>query len=154
METAHTQLSLYKCTYSPRHSLKDAWNSALHLIRVWYYLVYYFLCCSYPITPEWHARQKLYRYTYISTSSIGLVVMGSQIVSLLRHQEAGRAKIPCNSQWTIKSSASFNIKPWESQSPKEGPHQVMQQLLALKPYNHYSPDAVKMAHVAHAASCS
>ena len=38
METAHTQLtqlSLYKCTYSPRHSLKDAWNSALHLIIIW-----------------------------------------------------------------------------------------------------------------------
>ena len=80
--------------------------------------------------------------------------MGSQIVSLLdiKKRVGPRSHVTHSEQ--SNHLPSFNIKPWESQSPKEGPHQVgpMQQLLAMKPYNHYSPDAVKMAHVAHAVS--
>ena len=99
-------------------------------------------------------------WVYISTSSIGLAVMGSQIVSLLgiKKRVGPRSHVTHSEQsnW-FTSSASFNINPsitGKSESPKEGAHQVgsMQQLLALKPYNHCSPDAAKMVHMAHAGS--
>ena len=85
--------------------------------------------------------------------------MGSQIVSLLGIKKwvGPRSHVTHSEQsnW-LTSSASFNRNPsitGKSESPKEGAHHVgpMQQLLALKPYNHYySPDAAKMAHMAHA----
>ena len=81
--------------------------------------------------------------------------MGSQFVSLLgiKKRVGPRSHVTHSEQsnW-LTSSALFNINPsitGKSESPKEGAHQ---QLLALKPYNHCSPDAAKMAHVAHAGS--
>ena len=95
---------------------------------------------------------------HINLKYQAIAVMGSQIVSLLGIKKwvGPRSHVTHSEQsnW-LTSSASFNRNPsitGKSESPKEGAHHVgpMQQLLALKPYNHYSPDAAKMAHMAHA----